>query len=586
MTRSRTVAAAAVSAAAALMLAACGGGGGGGGGGTTGGSSTATGVFSGCADPLTCNAVPADQVKQGGTLTFAIEKNIPNWNVISSEGNEFETGEATKPLLPYAFITTPDLKTTLATDFVTSAEVTSQNPQVVTYKINPAATWDDGTPVTADDFVFNWKSQDGKSCPACETAGNGGYDQVTSVVGSDAGKTVAVTFSKPYSDWKGLFNSAAPMYPAHIAAKQGDLNTPDGLAAAFSYFSKTVPNYTAGPYKVSNWQDNVALTLVPNPKWYGATKPKLDQLVLRVITDATQEPTALQNNEVQVIYPQPQVDLVNQIKQIPGASQAQGLGLQWEHYDLNLVNPALAAKPLRQALFTAVNRDDIIAKTVGQFNPDVKPLNNHMFIPEQDGYVDNIAATGQGTGNLDAAKKILTDAGYTGVGTKLVDPAGKAIPTLRIRYTVGNAVRQSECELFAQYAKSLGVDVTVASTDSLGKTLDSGDYDVIVFAWVQSPFVYNGAQQLWLSTSGSNFGKYNSPKVDELVNGAASNLDPAAANAQLNEADKILSDDAYVLPLYQKPTFIAVNDTVANVRNNSSLDGPAYNFAEWGLKNP
>lgn len=585
MTRSRTAAAVAVSAAAALVLAACGGGGGGGGGGTTGGSSTATGLFSNCADPNTCNAVPADQVKQGGTLSFAIEKNVDNWNVISSEGNQFETGEALKPLLPYAFVTTPDLKTTLATDYVTSAEVTSQNPQVVTYKINPAAVWDDGTPVGADDFVFNWKTQDGKSCTGCETAGNGGYDQVASVVGSDGGKTVAVTFSKPYSDWKGLFNSSAPMYPAHIAAKQGDLNTPAGLASAFTYFGKTVPNYTAGPYKVSNWQDNVALTLVPNPKWYGATKPKLDQLVYRVITDATQEPTALQNNEVQVIYPQPQVDIVNQIKQIPAVSQAQGLGLQWEHYDFNLVNPALAAKPLRQALFTAVNRDDIIAKTVGQFNPDVKPLNNHMFIPQQDGYVDNIGATGQGTGNLDAAKKLLTDAGYTGVGTKLVDPAGKAIPTLRIRYTVGNAVRQSECELFAQYAKSLGVDVTVASTDSLGKTLDSGDYDVIVFAWVQSPFVYNGAQQLWLSTSGSNFGKYNSPKVDELVNGSAANLDPAAANAQLNEADKILSDDAYVLPLYQKPTFIAVSDTVANVRNNSSLDGPPYNVSEWGLKN-
>ena len=454
---------AAVSAAAALVLAACGGGGGGGGGGGTtgGGSSTATGVFSGCADPNTCNAVAADKVKQGGTITFAIEKNVTNWNVISSEGNEFETGEATKPLLAYAFVTTPDLKTTLATDFVTSAEVTSQNPQVVTYKINPAATWDDGTPVSADDFVMNWKWQDGKSCPDCETAGNGGYDQVASVVGSDGGKTVAVTFTKPYSDWKGLFNSGAPLYPAHIGAKQGDLNTPAGLKAAFDYFGKTVPNYSAGPYKVSNWQDNVALTLAPNPKWAGATKPKLDQLILRVITDATQEPIALQNNEVQVIYPQPQVDLVNQIKQIPGASQAQGLGLQWEHFDLNLVNPALAAKPLRQALFTAINRDDIIAKTVGQFNPDVKPLNNHMFIPQQDGYGDNIAVTGQGTGNLDAAKKILTDAKYTGVGTKLVDPAGKPIPSLRFRSSVGNAVRQRVCELFAQYAKSLGAELVV-----------------------------------------------------------------------------------------------------------------------------
>jgi ABC-type dipeptide transport system, periplasmic component len=584
MKRTRAASLVAMSAAAALVLAACGGGGGGGGGQGGGGSSTATGVFSGCSDPNTCNAVTPDKLQQGGQITFAIEKNVPNWNVNSSEGNVFETGLVTKALLPYAFYTGPDLKTAMNTDVMQSAEVTSPDPQVITYKIKPEAVWNDGAPVSADDFVFNWKTQNGRDCSSCETAGNGGYDQVTSVVGSDGGKTVTVTFAKPYTDWQGLFNSAAPLYPAHIAATKGDLNTPEGLKAGFEYFGTTVPNYTAGPYQVDKWEDKVALTVSPNPKWYGATKPKVDRLVFRVITDATQEPIALQNNEVQVIYPQPQVDLVAQVKQIPGVSQTQGLGLTWEHYDFNLVNPFLADKALRQAMFTAVNRDDIIAKTVGQFNPDVKPLNNHMFIPQQGGYVDNITATGQGAGDIEKAKKILTDAKYTGVGTALVAPNGQAVPSFRIRYTVGNAVRQSQCELFAQYMKGLGVDVKVEPTDSLGKTLDSGDYDIIVFAWVQSPFVFGGAQQLWISTSGSNFGKYNNPQVDQLVNGAASSTDPAKAIEQLNQADKIMSEEAYVLPLYQKPTFIAVRDNVGNVRNNSSLDGPLYNSSEWGLK--
>jgi peptide/nickel transport system substrate-binding protein len=572
-----------MSAAAALVLAACGGGGGGGGGQGGGGSSTATGLFQNCADANTCNAVPADQLKQGGQVSFAIEKNIDNWNLNSSEGNVFETNMALKPLLPYTFITTPDLKSTLNPDYVTSADVTSTSPFVVTYKINPKASWDDGTPVTADDFVFNWKTQDGRDCPACETAGNGGYDQITSVVGSDGGKTVTVTFSKPYTDWKGVFNSAAPLYPAHIAAQHGDLNTPAGLKSGFDYLGSTPVNYTAGPYKVDSWQPNVALTLVPNPAWWG-TKPKLDRLVFRVITDATQEPLALQNNEVQVIYPQPQVDLVSQVAQIPNVSQTQGLGLTWEHFDFNLVNPFLADKALRQAMYTAINRDDIIAKTVGQFNPEVKPLNSHMFIPQQDGYTDAVTPTGQGSGNIDAAKKILTDAGYTGVGTALVAPNGQAVPSFRIRYTVGNAVRQSECELFASYVKNLGINVTVVPTDSLGKTTSSGDFDIIVFAWVQSPFVFGGAQQLWLSTSGSNYGKYNNPQVDQLINEAAASTDIAAATKQLNDADKIMSDDAYVLPLYQKPTFVAVQNNVANVRNNSSLDGPPYNAAEWGLR--
>jgi peptide/nickel transport system substrate-binding protein len=38
------------------------------------------------------------------------------------------------------------------------------------------------------------------------------------------------------------------------------------------------------------------------------------------------------------------------------------------------------------------------------------------------------------------------------------------------------------------------------------------------------------------------------------------------------------------LPLYQRPTFIALYNDVANIRNNSSLDGPQYNIAQWGLR--
>ncbi|MFP5023119.1 ABC transporter family substrate-binding protein [Pseudonocardia phyllosphaerae] len=568
----------AVAGSVALLLSACGGGGEEGGGG-----STATGNYAECPQNLnTCNSVPADQVQQGGTITMAIEKNIPNWNVVSAEGNVFETGMATQTYMPAAFTTEPDLKLALNKDLMVSAELV--NPTTIVYKIRPEAVWSDGTPISADDFAYSWKMQSPTKCPDCATAGNGGWDAVKNVAGSDGGKTATMTLTKPITDWQNYFSSGQPLYPAHIAKQHGDLNTPQGVAQSFDWFGKTVPTYSGGPYVIKSWQDNQALTLVPNPKWYGQAKPKLDALILRVITDATQEPIALQNNEVQVVYPQPQVDIVQQIEQIPNVSQTQQLGIQWEHYDFNLRTPALKDKALRQAMYTAVNREDIIAKTVGQFNPDVKPLNSMMLLPQQDGYTDNVTPTGQGAGDIEKAKQILTRAGYTGVGSKLVDKSGKAVPDLRIRYTVGNSIRQNECELFAGYMKQLGINVTVEPTDDLGDTTTKGDYDIIVFAWIQSPAPYANAQQTFLSSSGNNFGKYNNPKTDKLLNEAASSTDTAAATAKLNEADKIIMDDAYVLPLYQKPTLIASQNTVANIRGNATLSGPTYNSAEWGLR--
>ncbi|GAA1033025.1 MULTISPECIES: ABC transporter family substrate-binding protein [Amycolatopsis] len=577
-TRSRAAKLGAFVAGAALLLSACGGGGG-------GNSAVQTGqAFADCdKNPNSCNTAQADQLQQGGDVTYAIEKNVPNWNVISAEGNVFETGEVTKGLLPYTFYATPDLKPVLNKDFVESADVTSTSPQTVVYKLNPKAVWSDGTAFSADDFIYNYKVQNGKDCPDCAAASTAGYDQVKSVTGSDGGKTVTVVFDKPFTDWKLLWSSGGAMYPAHLAKEHGDINTPAGLASSFKWFGTTVPTWSGGPWKISKFVNNQSVTEVPNEKYWGE-KPKLNSVIFRVITDATQEPTALQNNEVQVIYPQPQVDLINQVKNMPNISSFIGLGLTWEHFDFNLKNPALSQKPLRQALFTAINRKDMIAKTVGQFTNKVEPLNNHNFVPQQTGYKDTVSSTGQGSGDIEKAKKILTDAGYKLNNNQLSDPSGKAIPELRIRYTVGNQIRQNECELFAQTAAQLGVKVKVQSTDDLGQTTTSGDYDVIVFAWVASPFPFGGAIQNWGTGQGNNYGKYSSPQVDSLMAQANAETDQTKAADLLNQADQVMSNDAYVLPLYQKPTFIASSDKIANIRNNSTLDGPVYNMAEWGIR--
>jgi peptide/nickel transport system substrate-binding protein len=585
MRRTRAASLVALGATATLVLAACGGGGGGDGEGG-GGDASEGGVYAECAsDPNTCNAAPADQLQQGGSITFALEKDIKNWNLLSAEGNVLETGLALKTLLPYTFYTQPDLKSVMNEDLLVSAEVVNESPQTIEYVIQPDAAWNDGTPISAEDFIFNWKVQNGRDCPECAVASTGGWEQVESVVGSEDGKTVTVTFGKTYTDWKGLWGSGNPMYPAHIAAQSGDLNTPEGLAAGFTALGATVPTYSGGPYQIENWEANVALTTVPNPEWYGETQPVLDQLIYRVITDATQEPIALQNNEVQVIYPQPQVDLVAQVENIPGVSQYQGLGLTWEHFDLNLANPFLADEALRDAMFTAVNVQDLVDKTVGQFNDEVAPLKNHNFVTGVEGYED-VLPEGQGSGDVEAAKKILTDAGYTGVGEgqQLTTPDGQAVPAFRIRTTVGNAIRTAQNELFASYVAPLGVKVELVPTDDLGGTLSSGDYDIMTFAWVASPFPFSGAVQNWTTGSGSNFGQYSNPEVDRLISEAASMTDIEAARAKLNESNRIMAEDSYVLPLYQKPTFIAVQDNVANVRNNSSLDGPTYNTHEWGLR--
>jgi peptide/nickel transport system substrate-binding protein len=540
-------------------------------------------------DPNTVNSV-ANPTK-GGTLTYSLEKTIDNWNTLTSAGNTFETAEVLDAVYPSAFIAQPDLSPTMNTDLLTSAKVTKDSPETVVYQINPKAVWSDGTPINADDFIYVWKAS--AQCPKCDVASNTGYTNIDSIVGSGTNKqTVTVTFKTPFSDWRYMFG---PILPYHAAQPQG--LDPTSIEASWDHgFADTPPKVSGGPYVISNFTKDQSVTLTPNTKWYGAKGPYLDKLVFRMITDATQEPPALQNKEIDAMYPQPEVDLIKTLDGMQGVVYQEDLGLVYEHFDLNLQNPALQDKAVRQALFTAVDRNQILQATVLQTDPDVKPLNNRMFVPGQDGYQDNVTKFGYGTGDIAKASKYLTDAKYTGVGTKLVMPDGKPFPALQMVYTQGNAVRQTECQLFADAAKKLGITVNVTTTDSLGDTLVQKDanhhYDVIVFAWVATPFPASGNAPLYQSDTaqgaagnwGGNYGHYKNADVDKALTDSLQNTDPKAVTKDLNDADTQISADAYTLPLYQKPTILAYNNKWGNIRDNATSIGPPYNVQEWGLR--
>src|SRR6266545_1353255 len=231
--------------------------------GCGGGASQDEGKSAGLADctknPNGCNS---GATKKGGSFTYVIEKDVEIWNI-----ND-----------------------------------TNANPQTFVYKIRPNSVWNDGTPINVDDFVYAWKTQNGRDCPppppsddsgtkGCSVKNTAGWDRIKSIKGSDGGKTITVAFTKPYADWQNLFGAGYGLWPAHLAKQVGGgLDSVAGLAKAWQAFNKTPPKFSGGPYIMQNWQKGNAATLVPNPRWYGKARPTLDKLIFRVISDAAQEP--------------------------------------------------------------------------------------------------------------------------------------------------------------------------------------------------------------------------------------------------------------------------------------------------------
>jgi len=208
-------------------------------------------------------------------------------------------------------------------------------------------------------------------------------------------------------------------------------------------------------------------------------------------------------------------------------------------------------------------------------------LNNRIFMPNQKGYQDN--SGGIGKGDIAGAQKILDGAGYTkgpdGTYAKNGQP-------LKFRYTVtqGNALRERTEEIVVAQMKKVGIQLDPANTTKLGGTLSKGDFDIIQFAWVSTPFPVSANQATYTSSGGQNYGKFSNADVDRLFPQAVREIDQQKANDTVNQIDKILFDQMATLPLYQKPTFLAFYDRFTNIVDNPTSQGPFYNTQDWGLK--
>jgi peptide/nickel transport system substrate-binding protein len=557
---------------ATLALAACAG--------EQGNGDDGTPSWDACVDdPNGCNS---GEVAAGGEVTWGFEQEQASWNVNTSTGNTFELTQMMDKLLVDTGDFQPD--GTWAWDLDLLAEeptLTSEEPQSWTYQIRPEAKWNDGTDITAEDFTFLWKHNSGNTdvCPACDPPSSAGFEVIDTIEGSDNGKTVTVTLQPgaKFAEWQFLFTD---LYPAHIAAQQGDLNTPEGMQAASDYFSETQPTYSGGPYQVVQADLSQQIILEPNPGWYGEA-PLLETVTYRIVTEQDALVTAMSSGEIDGSGAQPNPDMVQQIDAMGGVLSHVGAGYEWEHIDLNVENQWLADPELRKAIFTAIDVNNINERTFASFFPEVSQKTNHLFLADDPNFQDHITGTGQGTGDEAAALDILTAAGYTMEGDQLTLD-GQPVGPLRFVHTEGNALRATTAQLVQQDLAELGIEVTIETTADLGGTLVEGDFDLMIFAWVGNPAFQTSGDQFWHSESDSNYMSYSNPEVDRLVKDALNQIDLAVVADLLNQANALVVQDAVSLPIADKPVYAFVRDTYLNVRPNFTNAGTPYNVNQWG----
>lgn len=531
--------------------------------------------------------VETQDVVDGGSISYAADQEPAGWNGLTSKDNSHQLRHIMRHVWPYAYAAQPDFSVVPTPALAGEAEVTSQDPFTVEWKIEERAVWSDDVPVSSDDFEWYYLSCNGKvdageptavdedsgeTISGIDCASTSGLDLVTKFTKTD-GKTFSMEFEAPYVEYEGLFGD--PMPPAHVGK-----TLPGGWNTGFD----ESPVLSAGPYQLKEWAKGASITLERNPKWWG-TKPHLDTIVFRQLPDSSTHAGALDNDEVQVIYPQPQVDLFEQLKQLDGVRAEANFGPTWEHLDFNFKNPLLAVKEVRQAIAYGIDRDRYVATLMKPFSEEASRLDNRLFVSNQPEYEPH----GQeyATRSVEKATAALEKAGFA-KGSDGIYAKGADKLSFRLRVLSPNPLREQLQELIKDDLKGVGIDIRIdnfSAPDTIGKIGSTGDFDLFIFAWVGTPFEVSGAKQIFTSASDSNFGKYNSPEVDAALERVDSILDEDERAAELNKVDEMLWEDLPNIPLFQKPSgVLAYSTRYANISDNTTTEGLFWNSTAWGLK--
>jgi peptide/nickel transport system substrate-binding protein len=502
------------------------------------------------------NTVPASQLKQGGTLNYPVDQYSTQWNVMTAESqNEGSIVDTMGPLMPQLFQSDAQGNISANASYLTGATVaTVGGKQVVTYEINPKAKWSDGTPITWKDFEADWNDQSGKN-PKFAALSTVGYSQIASVAQGKNAQEVVVTYSSPYSEWKGLFS---PLYPASQVA------TVDGFNNAYK---NKIP-VTAGPFKVGSMNPTTkVVTVVRDPNWWGP-KPVLDAINFRAL-DASSTPGAFASGEIDWVDVGPSVAIYKQVKTVANTAVRVAYGANWRQAWINGKSPLLSDANVRQAIFQALNRDAIAKGDLSDLPWVIKPLNNHFLVSSGVGYQDNSGPLGQFDASAAGAK--LDAAGWKMGADGLRHKDGK---TLEFNLTIpsGTPVATNEATVMTAMLKAVGVKLDTVSLDGVTffNDLNAEKFDMTIFsATANTPyFPLGNAESSYLSptpaTAGANISQIGSPQLDAALNKAGAETDTTTYYADINAADALIWQEAVNLPLYQRPQIVAEKSTLAN----------------------
>jgi peptide/nickel transport system substrate-binding protein len=453
-----------------------------------------------------------------------------------------------------------------------------------TYRLNRRATWHDGKPVTAQDFVFGHMM---RLDPAMPTTRFDVDRRMTGVQALDD-HTLFVQWKEPYLYAGMVFSPNFAALPRHLYE---DMFHND--KTAFVNGSHWTRDFVGnGPYRIDRWAEGVELSLRAH-EGFVLGKPKQEHIVLKIVPDGNTIVANLLGGAVDMAFYSgiglahgqalEEARFQGSVEYWPGLTDY----LEFQARDWPDIQRAVFDVRVRRALVHAVDRRAIVD---GLYGGTAKV--HFVWL-----HTDDLAfpAVDRTAHKYDydprRASALLQEAGYTrGPDGLLRDAAGRMLSMpLTAQFT---DIEQKQATVVADNWRVLGVSPEMkvmalaqqrdrefrSKIPGVGFQNRTMRYDNMV--WTSDQMTT--AENRW---RGSNYTGYVNPILDELWPKVLGTPDPKEREAILVEALRVMTEDAFVNVTHVEPAPVAYRTGLSGPRQPWSEVGAfVWNIWEWHWK--
>lgn len=457
----------------------------------------------------------------------------------------------------------------------------SEEGSVYTYKIKEDATWSNGDPVTANDFVYAWQRLvDPDTAAQYSYLASGIIQNATEIIAgemepSELGaiavddKTLEVTYAKPVPYLEGLL-SMAPFYPLNQAyvEEQGEKYATNSDTVLYN-----------GPFALAGWDGtNLNWSLVKNDSYWNADNVQLDTIKYQVLKETSTALNLFDSGEID--YTTVSGEYVAAREGDPNMDNAPESTLFFikMNQERNGEETPLANTNIRKGIAQAIDKQSFADQVLQNGSVAADYLVPEGLASNPSTGADFREDSTEGTAFVDydvEAAQEAFNAGLEELGTDTI--------TLELLTDDSENAKRSAEYLQGQLQTNLpGLQVQIVSVPFKNRVAanTAQDYDLQISGWgadYADPINY---LELFVTDGSNNNSGYSNEEYDALIQAASDETEDLDKRwSDLVAAESLILEEAGIAPLYQRYGAYLEQPTVEGVVHHQVGASTSFKWA-------